>query len=90
MKVVSLVYQYVQLRRLDDWLSWENAAAEEEMFLSQDEIRRLNSDFNYKHYGYFYEKLEELANLNNKENKDINEQDEEVGNEEEKQQTKPV
>mmetsp|Transcript_4624 Transcript_4624/g.3322 ORF Transcript_4624/g.3322 Transcript_4624/m.3322 type:complete len:85 (+) Transcript_4624:265-519(+) len=24
MKVISLVYQYVQLRRLDDWLAWEN------------------------------------------------------------------
>jgi hypothetical protein len=34
-------------------------AIEEEMYLSQDEIRHLNSDFNYKHYGQFYEKLEE-------------------------------
>ena len=29
------------------------------MYLSQDEIRHLNSDFNYKHYGQYYEKLEE-------------------------------
>jgi hypothetical protein len=57
MKIVSLVYFYVQLRRLDDWLSWENPA-EEEMFLNENEIRHLNSDFNYKHYGQFYEKLE--------------------------------
>lgn len=51
----------MQLRNLDDWLAWENVV-EEENFLTQDEIRHLNSEFNYKHYGYFYEKLEEAQN----------------------------
>ena len=58
MKIISLVYQYVHLRKLDDWLAWESAN-DDEIYLSQDEIRHLNSDFNYKHYGQFYEKLEE-------------------------------
>jgi hypothetical protein len=58
MKIVSLVYQYVKLRHLDDWLGLENTL-EEDLFLTQDEIRHLNSDFNYKHYGQFYEKIEE-------------------------------
>jgi len=61
MKVVSLVYQYVKLRKLDDWLAWESQQ-EEEKYLTQDEIRHLNSDFNYKHYSQFYEKIEEGAN----------------------------
>ena len=60
MKIISLVYQYVRIRRLDDWLGTEGSAFEEEaLYLSQDEIRHLNSDFNYKHYGQYYEKLEE-------------------------------
>jgi hypothetical protein len=58
MKIVSLVYQYVRIRNLDDWLGMENTM-EEDLYLTQDEIRHLNSDFNYKHYGQFYEKLEE-------------------------------
>lgn len=33
MKIVSLVYQHCHLRRLDDWLAWENAI-DEEMFLT--------------------------------------------------------
>lgn len=33
---------------------------EEELYLSQDDIRHLNSDFNYKHYIQFYEKIDEL------------------------------
>lgn len=53
------------MRNLDDWLAFENVI-EEELFLTQDEIRHLNSDFNYKHYGQFYEKIEEnqAANAN--------------------------
>ncbi len=52
MKIISLVYQYVRIRRLDDWLGNEGSAFEEEaLYLSQDEIRHVNSDFNYKHYG---------------------------------------
>lgn len=62
MKIVSLVYQYVRLRNLDDWLGMENSQ-EEDLYLTQDEIRHLNSDFNYKHYGQFYEKLEETNQL---------------------------
>jgi hypothetical protein len=62
MKIVSLVYQYVKLRNLDDWLGMENSQ-EEDLYLTQDEIRHLNSDFNYKHYGQFYEKLEETNQL---------------------------
>eukprot|EP00347_Sterkiella_histriomuscorum_P005678 403355681 len=59
MKIVSLVYQFVKLRRLDDWLAWENQSLEEELYLSQDEIRHMNLDFNYKHYSQFIEKIEE-------------------------------
>ena len=33
MKIVSLVYQWVRIRRLDDWLGMENAL-EEEMYLT--------------------------------------------------------
>lgn len=62
MKIVSLVYQYVRIRNLDDWLGMENSQ-EEDLYLTQDEIRHLNSDFNYKHYGQFYEKLEETNQL---------------------------
>jgi Domain of unknown function (DUF3402) len=62
MKIVSLVYQYVRIRNLDDWLALENTM-EEDLYLTQDEIRHLNSDFNYKHYGQFYEKLEENQQL---------------------------
>ncbi len=59
MKIVSLVYQYVKLRGLDDWLGQENALDDDILYLNQDEIRHLNSDFNYKHYGMYYEKMEE-------------------------------
>lgn len=62
MKIVSLVYQYVRIRNLDDWLGMENSL-EEDLYLTQDEIRHLNSDFNYKHYGQYYEKLEETHQL---------------------------
>ena len=48
----------MHLRKLDDWLAWEGPN-DEDIYLSQDEIRHLNSDFNYKHYTQFYEKLEE-------------------------------
>jgi hypothetical protein len=60
MKIVSLVYQYVKIRGLDDWLAVENAIDEEQLYLTQDEIRHLNSDFNYKHYIQYYEKLDEI------------------------------
>ena len=59
MKIVSLVYQFVRIRNLDDWLAMESPQ-EEDLYLNQDEIRHLNSDFNFKHYGCYYEKLEEL------------------------------
>jgi hypothetical protein len=49
----------VKLRGLDDWLGQENALEDDILYLSQDEIRHLNSDFNYKHYGMYYEKIEE-------------------------------
>ena len=57
MRIVSLVYQYVKLRKLDDWLAWENAI-EEDMYLTQDDIRHMNLDFNYRHYSQFIEEIE--------------------------------
>jgi len=73
MKIVSLVYQYVKIRNLDDWLGMENSQ-EEDLYLTQDEIRHLNSDFNYKHYGQFYEKLEETNQLLSEEAGNIGEE----------------
>jgi len=36
--------------------------------MNEDEIRTLDQDFNYKNYGYFYEKIEdEKEQRNNKE-----------------------
>ena len=29
------------------------------LLMNEDEIRVLNSDFNYKHYGMFYEEMKE-------------------------------
>ena len=49
----------MKIRNLDDWLAVESAL-EEDLYLTQDEIRHLNSDFNYKHYIQFYEKLDEI------------------------------
>ncbi|CDW84661.1 UNKNOWN [Stylonychia lemnae] len=87
MKIVSLVYQYVKLRRLDDWLAWENQALEEELYLSQDEIRHINSDFNYKHYNQFIEKMEEdnLKLAAAQSGIELNEDGSGIDNEEEKQ-----
>ena len=60
MKLVSMVYQTVPIKDLDDWLSWENAEEESEGgMLTPDEIRHLNSDFNYKNYWQFFDRMEE-------------------------------
>jgi len=63
MKVISTVYQYVRLRKLDDWLNWKQAKESgitcvdrdqsmEEMkqWYSQEKIRQLNADFNFENY----------------------------------------
>ena len=34
--------------------------------MNEDDIRGLNCDFNYNHYGTFYEKIEEEMNAANK------------------------
>ena len=38
----------------------ENPQEEEQLYLSQEEIRHMNSEFNFKHYGCFYEKIDEI------------------------------
>ena len=68
MKVVSTVYQHVQLRSLDDWLGWrrekesgvttgdrEQVIEDEKNQYTQDNIRQINADFNYENYQYFQE-----------------------------------
>jgi len=60
MRIVSYVYQYVKLRELDDWLNYVDPNIPvPQGHLDQDQIRMLNSDFNFKNYSQFYEKLEE-------------------------------
>ena len=57
-KIVSIPYAYVQFDYSDDWLSYEGSPEDtrmQNMLMNEDEIRVLNSDFNYKHYGIFYE-----------------------------------
>jgi len=53
MKIVSMVYQFVKLRKLDDWLTFSEV--DDESLMTPDEIRHLNTDFNYNNYGQFYE-----------------------------------
>lgn len=72
MKIVSAVYNHCQLRSLDDWLGWrrekesgittgdrEQCIEEEKRWLTQDQIRQINADFNYENYQVFFEKEEE-------------------------------
>jgi hypothetical protein len=59
MRIVSYVYQYVKLRELDDWLNYADNSPIPPGHLDQENIRVVNSDFNYKNYIYFYEKQEE-------------------------------
>lgn len=58
MKVVSIPYQLTQCPNDDDWLQYEgtpeDAAYHKEM-LSEEQIRSVNSDFNFRNYGIFYE-----------------------------------
>ena len=58
MKIVSIPYQLTQKAHDDDWLIYEDSQ-EDKLFqrqmLSEDEIRQLNSDFNYENYGRFVE-----------------------------------
>lgn len=63
MKIISTVYQFVKLRKLDDWLGWkkekesgltcpdrEQSIEEEKQWYTQEQIRQLNADFNYENY----------------------------------------
>ena len=72
MKIISTVYQYVELTGLDDWLGWkkekesgltcpdrEAQMEEEKQWFTQEQIRQLNADFNYENYEQFYEKADE-------------------------------
>ena len=57
-RIVSVPYAYVQFTYDDDWLAYEGSPEDtkmQAMLMNEDEIRVLNSDFNYKHYGIFYE-----------------------------------
>ena len=57
-RIVSIPYAYVQFDYNDDWLAYEGSPEDtkmQAMLMNEDEIRVLNSDFNYKHYGIFYE-----------------------------------
>ena len=61
-KIVSIPYQYVNFTYSDDWLAIEGSPEDtriQQLLMNEDEIRMLNSDFNYKHYGQFYEELKE-------------------------------
>lgn len=71
MKIISTVYQHVDLKNLDDWLGWkkekesgitcpnrDQAIEEEKQWYTQDQIRQLNADFNYENYEIFYEEKE--------------------------------
>jgi hypothetical protein len=54
MKVVSIPYQLTQYPHDDDWLQYEGTPedlAYQKGMMSEEEIRALNSDFNYKNYG---------------------------------------
>jgi hypothetical protein len=51
----------VKLQPGDDWLEFETSpeqVALQELLMGEEEIRVLNSDFNFKHYGQFYEAIE--------------------------------
>ena len=72
MEVLSIPYQYVNLKSNDNWLDFDenpvsnskesyfngDEAAKSDPYLTEDEIRLLNSDFNYKHYSIFIEKMD--------------------------------
>ena len=61
-RIVSIPYQYCKLTYTDDWLITEGSpedVAQQNLLMTEDDIRVLNSDFNYRHYGYFYERLDE-------------------------------
>lgn len=58
MKIVSIPYQLTQAPNDDDWLQYEGTpedAAYHKGMMSEEEIRALNSDFNFRNYGQFYE-----------------------------------
>ena len=66
---MSIPYQYCRLTYTDDWLIFEDSPedqAQQALMMNEDDIRGLNCDFNYNHYGIFYEKIEEEANGANK------------------------
>ena len=53
----------------DDWLIFEDSPedqAQQTLMMNEDDIRGLNCDFNYNHYGIFYEKIEEETTAANK------------------------
>jgi len=45
---------------MDFEMSPEQMALQEQL-MGEEEIRMLNSDFNYKHYGQFYEMIDKKA-----------------------------
>ena len=61
-RIVSIPYQHCRLSYNDDWLLFEDSpedVAQQALMMNEDEIRGLNSDFNYNNYAVFYEKLDE-------------------------------
>ena len=66
---MSIPYQYCRLTYTDDWLIFEDSPedqAQQALMMNEDDIRGLNCDFNYNHYGIFYEKIEEETTAANK------------------------
>jgi len=60
MKVVSSIYDLIPIKKMDDWMAPESTETDTDS-LSQDDIRKINNDFNYYNYWQFYERKEEKA-----------------------------
>ena len=68
----------------DDWLIYQDSLEDlaiQNLLMNEEQIRLLNSEFNYKHYGIFYESMEEGNNdQEGEENKEDNGADEAAKN----------
>ena len=61
-RIVSIPFAYCKLSHKDDWLVLEGSPedlATQALLMTDEDVRMLNSEFNYRHYGAFYEKIEE-------------------------------
>ena len=53
-KIIQIPYYFVKFEPGDDWMEFESSPEQmqlQEQLMNEEEIRMLNSDFNYKHYG---------------------------------------